>query len=270
MVNKKSHHIDIANLKRDEGIKIPLDFEFADVIGLSNEVRMKLNKHRPTTLASALAGRARLAYEELLFVHLLQRRARQLAAAGPLGHHTHWTSPTHARPGVGTDPAARVHREGEWFREQGLAPTIFCGGGWYTDAAVAAACASLGYVDCTPRARRPSYLQPGASWACLAAPARLETAAGELMAVPTTHSIGDITRAVTRPRGLPDPVVHVYFHDTDLLHAGRRAALVAALHLLGRRRTASDIDSAAALVGAAAPLIPFAAVAGGEASGPPE
>ena len=36
--------------------------------------------HRPTTLASALAGRARLAYEELLFVHLLQRRARQLAA----------------------------------------------------------------------------------------------------------------------------------------------------------------------------------------------
>ena len=197
-------------------------------------------------------------------------RARQLAAAGPLGHHTHWTSPTHARPGVGTDPAARVHREGEWFREQGLAPTIFCGGGWYTDAAVAAACASLGYVDCTPRARRPSYLQPGASWACLAAPARLETAAGELTAVPTTHSIGDITRAVTRPRGLPDPVVHVYFHDTDLLHAGRRAALVAALHLLGRRRTASDIDSAAALVGAAAPLIPFAAVAGGEASGPPE
>ena len=36
--------------------------------------------HRPTTLASALAGRARLAYEELLFVHILHRRARQLAA----------------------------------------------------------------------------------------------------------------------------------------------------------------------------------------------
>ena len=36
--------------------------------------------HRPTTLAKALAGRARLAYEELLFVHLLQRRARQLAS----------------------------------------------------------------------------------------------------------------------------------------------------------------------------------------------
>jgi ATP-dependent DNA helicase RecG len=36
--------------------------------------------HQPTSLASALAGRARLAYEELLFVHILQRRARQLAS----------------------------------------------------------------------------------------------------------------------------------------------------------------------------------------------
>jgi ATP-dependent DNA helicase RecG len=36
--------------------------------------------HRPTSLASALAGRARLAYEELLFVHILQRRARQIAS----------------------------------------------------------------------------------------------------------------------------------------------------------------------------------------------
>jgi ATP-dependent DNA helicase RecG len=35
--------------------------------------------HRPTSLASALAGRARLAFEELLFVHILHRRARQIA-----------------------------------------------------------------------------------------------------------------------------------------------------------------------------------------------
>ena len=35
--------------------------------------------HRPTSVAEALAGRARLAFEELLFVHLLQRRARALA-----------------------------------------------------------------------------------------------------------------------------------------------------------------------------------------------
>ena len=35
--------------------------------------------HRPTSVAEALAGRARLAFEELLFVHLLQRRARAIA-----------------------------------------------------------------------------------------------------------------------------------------------------------------------------------------------
>lgn len=35
--------------------------------------------HRPTSVTEALAGRARLAFEELLFVHLLQRRARAIA-----------------------------------------------------------------------------------------------------------------------------------------------------------------------------------------------
>ncbi|HET8770017.1 MAG TPA: ATP-dependent DNA helicase RecG [Gemmatimonadaceae bacterium] len=35
--------------------------------------------HRPVSVAEALRGRARLAYEELLFVHILQRRARVLA-----------------------------------------------------------------------------------------------------------------------------------------------------------------------------------------------
>jgi ATP-dependent DNA helicase RecG len=35
--------------------------------------------HRPASLADAMAGRARLAFEELLFVHLLRRRANALA-----------------------------------------------------------------------------------------------------------------------------------------------------------------------------------------------
>ncbi|MHB1070543.1 MAG: DEAD/DEAH box helicase, partial [Gemmatimonadaceae bacterium] len=35
--------------------------------------------HRPTSVAEALRGRDRLAYEELLFVHLLQRRANAIA-----------------------------------------------------------------------------------------------------------------------------------------------------------------------------------------------
>ncbi len=45
--------LDIATLKREEGIDIPLDFDFNGVIGLSNEIRIKLGKHRPTTLAQA-------------------------------------------------------------------------------------------------------------------------------------------------------------------------------------------------------------------------
>jgi len=56
-------------------------------------------------------------------------RARAAAARGPLGHHTHWTSPTHARP-TGGDPGEKVRRESEWLRERGLRATLFCGGGW--------------------------------------------------------------------------------------------------------------------------------------------
>ncbi|MEY4608918.1 MAG: hypothetical protein RL625_1135 [Gemmatimonadota bacterium] len=37
--------------------------------------------HRPVSVAAALEGRARLAFEELLFVHLLHRKARQLTRA---------------------------------------------------------------------------------------------------------------------------------------------------------------------------------------------
>ena len=39
------------------------------------------------------------------------RRANDAAARGPLGHHTHFTSPTHARP-TGGDPGGRVRRAG--------------------------------------------------------------------------------------------------------------------------------------------------------------
>jgi len=135
-------------------------------------------------------------------------RARAAAARAPFGLHTHWTSPTHARP-VDGDPAARVRKETEWMRERGLEPRYFCGGGWYTDEAVRATVAELGLVDCTPRTGQPA---PGV--------------------LPTTHSLGALARAVVRP--LPR-YVHAYFHDYDLLDARRRFALVASLALLGRR-----------------------------------
>jgi hypothetical protein len=143
-------------------------------------------------------------------------RARTAAARAPLGLHTHWTSPTHARPTDG-DPAERVRAEVAWMRERGLEPAFFCGGGWYTDVAVREAVSGLGLVDCTPRVGFPS--------------------AGVL---PTTHSLGRLARGVLRP--LP-AYIHAYFHDYDLLDVKRRLALTASLQLLGRRRARMILPS---------------------------
>jgi hypothetical protein len=140
-------------------------------------------------------------------------RARRAVSRGPVGLHTHWTSPSHARP-TGGDTAGRVRHEAEWMRAQGIEPRFFCGGGWYTDGAVGSTVRELGLVDCTPRGGLPHD--------------------GVL---PTTHSIGQLARAVLQR--LP-PYVHAYFHDYDLLEPRRRLALVTALTVLGRRRSPGD------------------------------
>ena len=182
-------------------------------------------------------------------------RARQAASLGPLGHHTHWTAPDHARPSLLAErplvtqchkgAGERVRAEGTRLAEAGLAPTAFCGGGWYTDVEVAEACAELGYVDCTSRARRPPYLRERERWASLDAQAVVELPSGRTLgAVPTTHSLGDLARALPR-RDLPE-LVHVYFHDTDLLDARRRALLRVLLPALARRAQVTDLDSLAA------------------------
>ena len=137
-------------------------------------------------------------------------RARAAAARAPFGLHTHWTSPTHARP-TGGDPAGLVREQVAWLRERGLDPAYFCGGGWYGDADVAAAVRELGLVDCTPRTGAPSATE-----------------------LPTTHSLGALARGVLGP--LPS-YVHAYFHDFDLLETKRRLALEVALRMLARRRT---------------------------------
>ena len=171
-------------------------------------------------------------------------RAREAAARGPLGHHTHWTAPDHARP-TGGATGERVRAEGRHLRELGLEPTVFCGGGWYTDVEVAEACAELGYVDFTPRARRPPYLPADERWASLAEPALVELPSGHtLRAVPTTHSLGDLARALPGRRSLPR-FVHVYLHDTDLLEGRRAAAVRVLLPLLARRARAIDVNAAA-------------------------
>ena len=180
-------------------------------------------------------------------------RAREAAERGPFGHHTHWTAPDHARP-TGGATGARVSEEGERLRREGLAPTLFCGGGWYTDLEVAEACVELGYVDCTPRASRPPYLPPGEPWASLREPACIELPSGrELRAIPTTHSLGDLARALRR-RALP-PLVHVYVHDTDLLDRRRRTLLGVALRVLARRAHVLDLDVLAARVLPDAPRV---------------
>ena len=79
-------------------------------------------------------------------------RAREAAGRGPLGHHTHWEAPDHARPLSG-DPGARVLHEGAWLGEQGLRPTLFCGGGWYFDAASP----PPWLPSAIPTARRPAF-----------------------------------------------------------------------------------------------------------------
>lgn len=185
-------------------------------------------------------------------------RARAAAANGPLGHHTHWTAPDHARP-TGDGTGERVLAEGRRLRELGLAPTLFCGGGWYTDSDVVASCAELGYVDCTPRFSRPPYLPSGARWASLRSPAVVDLpAGGTLRAIPTTHSLGDLARVLAR-RELPG-LVHVYFHDTDLVDARRRTLLHVSLGMLARRAQTVDLDRLAATVLPGAPHVPWADV----------
>jgi hypothetical protein len=194
-------------------------------------------------------------------------RAREAAARGPLGHHTHWTAPDHARPtGDGSGAGARVLAEGRRLRELGLEPTLFCGGGWYTDEEVAEACAELGYVDCTPRASRPTYLAAGERWASLAEPARVRLSPNSVVrSIPTTHSVGELARALVRwPRRAKMPrrvterdtsdlprVVHVYFHDTDLLRRKHRSLLAVLLPALSRLSAATDLDDLATSLDAA-------------------
>jgi hypothetical protein len=168
-------------------------------------------------------------------------RAHEAAGRGPLGHHTHFGGVAQARP-VGPGAVERVRREAAWLRSHGLEPLFFCGGAWYLDPDVADTLAELGYADCTATAFRPAYLPAGAPRVSLSEPAWLRLPGGRrLLELPTTHSLGMLARAVVRPRALREPVVHAYFHDTDLLDPNRRAALVLALRLLGRRRRPTDL-----------------------------
>jgi hypothetical protein len=174
-------------------------------------------------------------------------RARDAAGRGPLGHHTHFLGPRHARPDApAPGHADRVRREAAWLRDHGLQPRFFCGGGWYMDADVARAVAEAGYADCTATAFRPAYLPSGSARLDATEPTWLALPdGGRLLELPTTHSLGMAARAALLVSRLP-PYVHVYFHDTDLLVQSRARALRAALAVLARRLTPIDLGQLAA------------------------
>jgi hypothetical protein len=77
--------------------------------------------------------------------------------------------------------------------------------------------------------------------------------------LPTTHSLGDLGRALAR-RSLPR-LVHVYFHDTDLLDRRRSTVLPLLLGLLARRAHVTDLDALAAAIGGEGPELAWDDVA---------
>jgi hypothetical protein len=175
-------------------------------------------------------------------------RARTAAALAPLGHHTHWGGPTQARPQGAADAAQIVRDEAAWLRERGLEPRFFCGGGWYLDRPLADTLAELGYVDCTATTFRQSYLPDGAPRLQLAGPRRLDLGGGAtLLELPATHSLGMLARDLLR---LP-ALVHVHFHDWELVEPRRAAALAALLRALRLRRRPLALDALAERASAA-------------------
>lgn len=196
-------------------------------------------------------------------------RARAAAALGPIGLHTHFVSADRARPAAaGPEHAERARQEGEWMEAKGLAPTLFCAGGWYMDEPLTEAVAALGLVDCSATAFRPGYLAAGEPRLHAQAPVSVVLPSGaRLLELPSTHSLGMAARATVKP-SLGPHVVHVYFHDTDLLSARRRSALVTALRVLGRRRRAIDLDELADAAAEVAPEAPFEEVFAGRNAPP--
>ena len=169
-------------------------------------------------------------------------RARRAAALAPLGHHTHWGGPTQARPQGSADAAELVDAEATWLRERGLAPRYFCGGGWYVDEQLAEVLARHGYVDCTATTFKQSYLAEDAPRLQLEAPRRVELASGAtLLELPATHSIGMLARGILR---LPQ-LVHVHFHDWELVDRRRAAAIAVLLRLLRMRRRPLSVQELA-------------------------
>src|SRR2546423_3090516 len=105
-------------------------------------------------------------------------RAREAGTRGPLGLHTHWTAPDHARP-TGGDPAALVREQAHWLRSVGLEAGLFCGGGWDLDEPAAEALAQPGYPAPPAPAFGPNYPAPDPAQLPIREPAWARLARGQ-------------------------------------------------------------------------------------------
>jgi len=73
--------LDIAAIQRDEGMKIPGDFEYTEIDGLSSELRLKLSRARPENLGQAAKVDGITPAALLLLLSQLKRRQRQRKSA---------------------------------------------------------------------------------------------------------------------------------------------------------------------------------------------
>ena len=182
----------------------------------------------------------------------MARAGASRAALAPLGHHTHWGGPAQARP-QGEVDAAAVVRDGGGRGSASTASSrgFFCGGGWYFDLRFAETLASFGYVDCTATTLPPAYLAADRRGCSCPDRAGSKLPSGaSLLELPATHSLG---HARARPARLP-ALVHLHFHDWELVDRKRALALEGLLRLLSVRRRPLRIDQLAERAAAAPEL----------------
>jgi tRNA uridine 5-carboxymethylaminomethyl modification enzyme len=71
---------DAASIRRDEAVKIPEDFSYSSLGGLSGEIRFKLERSRPASLAQAAAIEGMTPAALTLLLAKLRQAARQVAS----------------------------------------------------------------------------------------------------------------------------------------------------------------------------------------------
>ena len=170
----------------------------------------------------------------------LARARAEAQPRGPLGLHTHWAATDHARP-TGGDPAALVREQGRRLDSLGLGPTLLLRrrlvhgrGSWPRSPSSA-----------TPTARRPRSVPPTCGRRRRGCSSTSRSGSSSVRAAAVCSRCrrrirSGCLRAAARP--FRRPIVHAYFHDTDLLDHGRAAALRVGLSFLGLKRTVTDLD----------------------------